>query len=37
VASVIAGASSPEQVRSNVKAVQALTNEQIALLNVITA
>ena len=37
VASVIAGASSPEQVRANVKAVQELTNEQIALLNVITA
>jgi len=37
VASVIAGASSSEQVRANVKAVQALTNEQIALLNVITA
>jgi len=37
VGSVIAGASTPEQVRSNVKAVQALTLEQIALLNVITA
>jgi len=37
VASVIAGASTPEQIRANVEAVRPLTNEQVALLNVITA
>jgi aryl-alcohol dehydrogenase-like predicted oxidoreductase len=37
VASVIAGASNPDQVRANVKAVQELSPEQVALLNVLTA
>jgi len=36
VASVIAGASNADQVRSNAAAVMTLTNEQVALLNVLT-
>jgi len=37
VSSVIAGASSAAQVAANVAAVTTLTNEQVALLNVLTA
>lgn len=37
VRSVIAGATSPEQVRANSKAVQTLTTEQITALNVLTS
>jgi aryl-alcohol dehydrogenase-like predicted oxidoreductase len=37
VASVIAGASNAEQVRANTQSVRVLTDEQVALLNVLTA